>query len=150
MLQTVFCCFSHLLTWRKLTFPLKKYCCWHFRKGWQKVWLRAQGLQGWPGRGEQSAVNCCMGSRGASQKQVSLRPASPSKVGDRDLGDPGRGVTRVCKWWETLRSGEFVVLNFGAIGPFLAGPEMMTWEHGDEYIHPSSLCQERGQGWARP
>lgn len=66
--------------------------------------------------------------------------------GGQRFGDLGRGVTRVCKWWETLRSGEFVVLNYGAIGPFLAGPEMMTWEHGDEDILPSSLCQERGQG----
>lgn len=62
------------------------------------------------------------------------------KVGDRDLGDFGRGVIRVCKWWEIFRLGEFVVLNFGVIGLFLVGFEMMIWEYGDEYIFFFSLC----------
>lgn len=70
-----------------------------------------------------------MGSNGASQKQVSFRPASPAKMGEwgREIwavlgrGGGGGGVSRVCKRWETLSQVSQWSYS-GDINPFLAAP----------------------------
>lgn len=67
----------------------KQDWCWHFWRGWQNVWPRAQRLLSWPRRDEWLAMKY-MGINGASQKQASFRPASPAKVGEGDSGSLGR------------------------------------------------------------
>lgn len=91
--QSFMGCFSRLLIWRKLTSYFKTRLALALLKGLTECLSESSGTVGWSERGKQSAVKYS-GSNGASQKQVSFRPAPPSKVGEGDLGSSRREVSQ--------------------------------------------------------